>query len=121
MALATRPSTFNRRILTKLRPCIVPMTTRSEVIDQLEQAVEESLDISTGWANDVGNDFPDERCEVVELDCDEVDIDLLCGAWFVERMGERKSFFVTVDGVKVHCMFSRRVRVSLRWSVEAME
>lgn len=121
MALATRPSMFNRRLLAKLRPRIVPMTTSAEIIDQLEQAVEESLDIATGWANDVGNDFPDERCEVVELGCDEVDTDLLCGAWFIERMEERKSFFVAVDGVKVHCIFSRRVRGSLRWSVEVVE
>ena len=121
MALATRPTTFNRRILEKLRPRIVAMTTRAEVIDQLEQAVADVLSISTGWANDVGNDFPDERCEVVELDADEVDIDLICGAWFVNRMEEREAFFIDVENVTVHCSFVRRVRGSLRWSVEIVE
>lgn len=121
MATATRPATFHRRLLAKLRPRIVAMTTRAEVIDQLEQAVAESLSVETGWANDVGNDFPDERCEVVELDCDEVDIDLLCGAWFVERMSELEGFFVDVENVTVHCMFRRRVCGSLRWSVEVVE
>ena len=121
MALATRPTTFNRRILGKLRPRIVPMTSRSEVIDQLEQAVADVLSISTGWANDVGSDFPDERCEVISLDADEVDIDLLCGVWKVKRMEEREAFFVDVENVTVHCCFRKRVRGSLRWSVEIVE
>ena len=121
MALATRPTTFNRRILTKLRPRIVAMTTRSEIVDQLEQAVADVLSVSTGWAHDVGDGFPDERCEVVEMDCDEVDIDLICGAWFVNRMEEREGFFVDVENVTVHCMFRKRVRGLLRWSVEVFE
>jgi hypothetical protein len=118
MTTATKHRSLRRRLLAALRPQIAPYVTRAAIVDQLEQSIADALSVEDGWENDTGDGFPDERCEIAELDSDTVETDLLCSVWMVQRMEDRQGFFVDVGGVTVQCNVRRKSGAVLVWDVE---